>query len=74
MFRKSSYSIGNGDCVEAGEWRNSTFSAAGNCVEARSMPSAVGVRDTKEAGSQDRTELAFSAAAWRAFISRVKAR
>jgi Domain of unknown function (DUF397) len=35
-WRKSSYSSGRGDCVEAGSslpWRKSSYSGQGNCVE-----------------------------------------
>jgi hypothetical protein len=53
MWRKSSYSGGSGNCVEV----------TGN------LPSAVGVRDSKDPDGQP---LVFTARAWRAFADQVK--
>jgi hypothetical protein len=70
-WRKSSRSIGNGACVEVGGYRKSTHSTFnGNCVEVGQGTGAV-VRDTVQEG-RGRTELAFPAAAWRAFLLQVK--
>jgi Domain of unknown function (DUF397) len=54
-------------------WRKSSCSSSngGNCVEvARSMPSVVAVRDSKD---PDGPVLAFGSDAWRAFTARIKA-
>jgi hypothetical protein len=67
-WRTSSYSGGNGGCVEVG-WRTSTHSAnGGGCVEVARTPATVRVRDSK-----DRTGpvLSFPATAWRAFLATV---
>ncbi len=67
-WRTSSYSGGNGGCVEVG-WRTSSDSAnGGDCVEVAAAPRVVLVRDSK-----DRTGpvLSFSAARWRAFLTAV---
>ncbi|GAA1300816.1 DUF397 domain-containing protein [Saccharothrix xinjiangensis] len=68
QWRKSSYSEGaNTNCVEvAMQWRKSSYSGGENtnCVEVAFEPVAVGVRDSKYTAPQ----LAFSPAAWRAFL------
>jgi hypothetical protein len=67
---KSSYSgAEGGQCVEiALEWRTSTHSGAegGDCVEVAATPAVVHVRDSKD---QAGPILAFSPAAWAAFVS-----
>jgi hypothetical protein len=71
-YRKSTHSVNNGNCVEVGnDWRKSSRSEAGNCVEVGQGTGAV-VRDTVQEGRGERTELAFPAAAWRAFLRQVK--
>jgi uncharacterized protein DUF397 len=52
-WRKSSYSVGQGNCVEV----------AGN------VPGTVAVRDSKDPAGP---HLAFPAAAWQSFVSKVK--
>ena len=59
--------------VTGSVWRKSSYSGSngGACVEVGTDGPAVAVRDSQDqAGSQ----LAFSAAAWRAFTIRLKAR
>jgi hypothetical protein len=52
------------------EWRKSTRSGTnGNCVEARYVNDTAEVRDSKDRRS---TMLAFSPAAWTAFVSALK--
>lgn len=66
-FRKSRRSFANGNCVEVGEdWRKSSRSEAGNCVEAGRGPGSVLVRDTADRGGP---LLAFPAEAWAAFTA-----
>jgi Domain of unknown function (DUF397) len=71
IWRKSSYSAGNGGCVEVG-WRKSSYSASnGDCVEVGRWDSAeVRVRDTK---NRTAGTLAFTAPPWRAFLTTLTA-
>jgi hypothetical protein len=72
-WRTSSYSGGNGACVEIAAWRKSSRSAAnGNCLSIGYGQSVIGARDTKLEG--DSPVLIFSAAAWRIFTAQLKAR
>lgn len=74
VWRKSSYSSGNGDCVEVAfaDWRKSSYSSAnGSCVEVASTEALVGVRDSKQHGCGPILE--FSNTEWDAFIRAVKA-
>jgi hypothetical protein len=68
-WRKSSYSGGQGDCVEIA-WRKSSYSGhEGDCVEIGwpADTADVAVRDSKcPAGSA----LSFPVDAWRAFVDR----
>jgi hypothetical protein len=58
--------------MTGGGYRKSTHSVNnGNCVEVGQGTGAV-VRDTVQEDCGDRTELAFPAAAWRAFLRQVK--
>lgn len=67
-WRKSSRSIGNGQCVEVGEgWRTPRQCEGGACVEAGNGPAGVLVRDTTDRGG---TVLAFTAGAWAGFLAR----
>lgn len=48
VWRTSSHSVGQGQCVEVGTWRTSSHSTGeGQCVEVATSVDAVGVRDTK---------------------------
>jgi hypothetical protein len=57
--------------LSSAEWRKSSRSGGngGNCVEAASLPNAVGVRDSKD---PDGPKLTFAPEMWRAFTSHVK--
>ncbi|WP_199443394.1 DUF397 domain-containing protein [Umezawaea beigongshangensis] len=80
-WRRSSYSGGNGNCVEVA-WHKSSYSGVnGNCVEVAwrksshsggnggcvevAWPSGVAVRDSKNVSGP---RLAFPVPAWRAFL------
>jgi hypothetical protein len=65
-WRKSTHSA-VGNCVETGTWRKASYSGptGGNCVEAGTGPSVVGVRDTQQEGAGP--VLEFSPRAWAAF-------
>lgn len=68
VWRKSSFSFSNGNCVGVAGWRKAVRSAdMGNCVEAGHGPGVVAVRDSKDPAGP---VLAFSPAQWRAFITR----
>ncbi len=68
VWHTSSYSAGNGDCVEVG-WRTSSYSAgSGNCVEVAPAPDGVLVRDSKDRHS---SALAVSATVWHTLLSTV---
>ncbi|WP_327290616.1 DUF397 domain-containing protein [Streptomyces sp. NBC_01198] len=74
-WRKSTYSGGSGgECIEASDsltsasWRKSTYSGGdgGNCVEvAANLPGVIPVRDSKDPQGP---ALAFTPAAWTAFV------
>jgi len=58
------------DTASRSPWRKSTYSNSNsNCVEVASWPSAVAVRDSKDAAGP---RLAVPASTWRAFTRRVK--
>lgn len=76
IWRKSTYSYANGNCVEVA-WRKSSHSANGNCAEVAVVPGPAGgsdymiaVRDSKD---PDGPVLSFSGEEWREFTSGVKA-
>jgi len=68
-FRKATYSNSFSNCVEA-RWRKSSHSNSGACTEARLAGGAVQVRDSKLGGGSP--VLAFTPAAWQAFLDGVK--
>ena len=64
-WRKSSYSGGNGECVEIG-WRKSSYSGgSGECVEIGWPDEAVAIRDSK---NPDGPTLNFPTHGWRDFL------
>jgi hypothetical protein len=66
VWHTSSYSYGNGNCVQVG-WRTSSYSAgSGNCVQVTPAPDQVLVRDSKD---PDGPALAVPTPAWRAFLT-----
>lgn len=68
VWRKSSYSGGNGACIEVA-WRTSSYSGGnGNCVEVAATPVGVLLRDSKNPGGP---MLAVGAGRWREFVGRL---
>jgi predicted molibdopterin-dependent oxidoreductase YjgC len=51
------------------EWRKSSYSESGNCVEFCPTPALVMVRDSKQTG---RPLLIFTLAEWAAFTASIK--
>lgn len=71
VWRKSSRSGNDSNCVEIAVWRKSSRSGnAGNCVEIGSGAGVVGVRDSKNPHGP---KLALTPAAWNAFRTGIKA-
>ena len=70
-WRTSSYSIGNGECVEVASWRKSSRCNGGECVEVGQGGAVVAVRDTKNAGTGP--VLTFTADSWQRFTASLKA-
>jgi Domain of unknown function (DUF397) len=73
VWRKSSYSDANGNCVEVAfdHWRKSSYSSGnGNCVEVADSQGTIGVRDSKQHGAGP--VLEFTRAEWQAFVSAIK--
>jgi hypothetical protein len=72
-WRKSSFSTGNGECVEVGtSWRKSAHSGSdGNCVEVGTAAPCVCIRDTKQNG--EGPVLHVPAGAWQAFLTEIRA-
>ncbi|WP_432857246.1 DUF397 domain-containing protein [Amycolatopsis sp. CA-161197] len=68
VWRKSSSSTDQANCVEVGAWSKSSYSTTqANCVEVTATPSIeIGVRDTKDRGAG---HLTVSAEAWTAFLA-----
>ncbi len=72
VWRKSSYSGGNGDCVEVAftGWHKSSYSNAnGGCVEVATADALVGVRDSKHPTGP---VLVFTPQEWSAFLAGVR--
>lgn len=69
-------SRGNGEMegTEVGDWRKASYSGngGGSCVEVGQAPDAVLIRDTKQAGRDDRTVLAFDVGTWAGFLATIK--
>ncbi|WP_423202218.1 DUF397 domain-containing protein [Herbihabitans rhizosphaerae] len=64
VWRKSSYSASNGDCVEVA-WRKSSYSGTnGNCVEV-AWVDGIALRDSK---NDSGPTIVFSGPEWRAFL------
>ncbi|HWE88678.1 MAG TPA: DUF397 domain-containing protein [Pseudonocardiaceae bacterium] len=69
IWRKSSYSGTEANCVEIA-WRKSTYSATEtNCVEIAFVPTAVAVRDSKNV---DGPTLAVEPGAFAAFLGSLR--
>jgi Domain of unknown function (DUF397) len=66
VWHTSSYSYGNGACVQVG-WHTSSYSwGNGNCVQVAPAPDRVLVRDSKDPGGP---ALAVPGTAWHAFLA-----
>lgn len=69
IWRKSSYSAGQGECVEVG-WRKSSYSAdQGECVEVSVALTVVAIRDSKNRATG---HLNVQAAGWHTFLDGLK--
>lgn len=75
-WRKSTFSGGEGNCVEVGmaSWRKSAFSGGqGSCVEVGTpRDDMIGIRDTTQASHRDHVTLTVSPTAWRTFTTTLK--
>jgi len=69
-WRKSSYSVNNGACVEIDSWRKSSRCDGGACLEVGCGDAVIGVRDSKDRGAGP--VLVFSSEEWRGFTARVR--
>ncbi|HWR46670.1 MAG TPA: DUF397 domain-containing protein [Pseudonocardiaceae bacterium] len=66
VWRTSSYSWGNGNCVQVG-WRTSSYSwGNGDCVQVAPAVDRVQVRDSKDPAGP---ALAVPTPVWRAFLA-----
>lgn len=70
-WRKSTYSNGQGDCVEVGvAWRKATHSnGQGACVEVGTAPHAILVRDTT---NRSGATLTIPAPAWQVLLAEIR--
>jgi hypothetical protein len=65
VWHTSSYSAGNGDCIQVG-WHTSSYSGgSGNCVQVAPAPDRVLVRDSKD---PEGPALTVPPPTWRAFL------
>jgi Domain of unknown function (DUF397) len=65
VWRTSSYSYGNGACVQVG-WRTSSYSyGSGDCVQVAPAPDRVLLRDSKD---PDGPALTVPTPAWRGLL------
>lgn len=68
VWRKSSYSGPESNCVEVG-WRKASYSGAqSECVEVR-LDRSIGIRDTK---AREQGQLTVTPAAWSAVLSSLR--
>ncbi|MGH3896697.1 MAG: DUF397 domain-containing protein [Pseudonocardiaceae bacterium] len=66
VWHTSSYSCGNGDCVQVG-WRTSSYSGGnGACVQVAPAPDRVQIRDSKNPTGP---ALTVPTPAWHAFLA-----
>jgi len=66
VWHTSSYSVGNGDCVQVG-WRTSSYSGGNvDCVQVAPAPDRVLVRHSKDPNGP---ALTVPTPAWRAFLT-----
>ena len=66
VWHTSSYSWGEGNCVQVG-WRTSSYSVgSGNCIEVAPAPDRVLVRDSKDPNGP---ALTVPTPAWQAFLT-----
>jgi hypothetical protein len=68
LFLEGGFVLSEG--YEPLQWRKSSFSGDGDCVECSIDSEGVRVRDSN---SNSGTELCFSHASWKAFVAVVKA-
>lgn len=68
---KSSYSSGDGECLEAAlQWTKSSHSADGECLEVAPAPGTIHIRDSKQAhATEDGPTFTVTAPAWTAFLA-----
>ncbi|MEU1150325.1 DUF397 domain-containing protein [Streptomyces sp. NPDC005863] len=68
---KSSYSSGEGECLEAAlAWTKSSHSTdEGECLEIAPTPTAIHIRDSKNPPSSGGPTLHVSPATWTAFLT-----
>lgn len=70
IWFKSSYSVGEGECLEAAlSWTKSTYSGdqGGECLELAATPTTIHIRDSKL--NPTGPTLRISPATWTAFLA-----